>query len=100
MSNPRPRIFLSAGAPSGDLHGPALARALLERWPDAQLYGHGGDMMAAAGVRLQAHTRELAIMGFVEVLRHLPFFARLWRDLKHQLQAAPPDLIIPIDYPG
>lgn len=100
MTSARPRIFLSAGEPSGDLHGAALAGALLRRWPAAELYGQGGDLMAAAGVRLQAHTRELAVMGFAEVLRHLPFFAGLWRNVKRQLRDAPPDLVVPIDYPG
>jgi lipid-A-disaccharide synthase len=39
-------------------------------------------------------------MGFVEVLRHLPFFAGLWRQVKHEIASQPPDLVIPIDYPG
>jgi lipid-A-disaccharide synthase len=95
-----PRILLSAGEPSGDLHGAALAHALHQKWPDAELYGLGGDAMAAAGVRLYAHTRELAVMGFVEVLRHLPFFLRLWRDVKQVMAERRPDLVIPIDYPG
>ncbi|MGH7446701.1 MAG: lipid-A-disaccharide synthase, partial [Longimicrobiales bacterium] len=46
----RPRIFLSAGEPSGDLHGARVAEALRRRWPDAELFGLGGDRMAAAGV--------------------------------------------------
>ena len=100
MSRRAPRIFLSAGEPSGDLHGSAVARALKARWPDAELVGLGGDLMAAAGVKLQAHTRELAVMGFVEVLKHLPFFAGLWSDVKDNIRTARPDLVIPIDYPG
>ncbi len=100
MRKTRPRIFLSAGEPSGDLHGAALARALLQRWPDAELYGLGGDLMKAAGVRLLAHAQQLAVMGFVEVLRHLPFFAGLWRQVKREITSNPPDLVIPIDYPG
>jgi len=100
MSKDAPRIFLSAGEPSGDLHGAAVARALKQRWPKAELIGLGGDLMAAAGVQLQAHTRDLAVMGFVEVLKHLPFFAGLWSDVKHSIRAKRPDLIIPIDYPG
>ncbi|MGH7468140.1 MAG: lipid-A-disaccharide synthase [Longimicrobiales bacterium] len=95
-----PRILLSAGEPSGDMHGAALASALLRAWPNAELFGLGGDAMAAAGVRLYAHTRQLAVMGFVEVLRHLPFFVRLWRDVKQVIADSQPDLVIPIDYPG
>jgi lipid-A-disaccharide synthase len=100
MSNTAPRIFLSAGEPSGDLHGAALARELRQRFPKAELYGLGGDLMREAGVRLLAHTDQLAVMGYVEVLRHLPFFARLWREVKREISHTTPDLVVPIDYPG
>ena len=95
-----PTILLSAGEASGDLHGAGLARALLRRWPDARLYGLGGPRMQAAGVELLAHTDELAVMGFAEVLAHLPFFMRLMRRVQASLDARRPDLVIPIDYPG
>src|SRR5207253_2857315 len=85
MTKRNPRIFISAGEPSGDLHGSALARALRERWPDAQLYGFGGDMMKAAGVELWAHTDQMAVMGFVELAENanhlavvLPFEQKLF----------------------
>src|SRR5688572_23399777 len=94
-----PRIFMSAGEPSGDLHGAALARELRQRFPKAELYGLGGDLMRQAGVRLLAHTDQLAVMGYVEVLRHLPFFARLWREVKREISHSTPDLVVPIDYP-
>ena len=100
MSAERPRILLSAGEPSGDLHGATLARELKRRWPRAELYGFGGDRMQAAGVRLLAHADEMAVMGFVEVARHLPFFLRLLRETRDGLRTRPPDLLIPIDYPG
>ncbi|MGH7504227.1 MAG: lipid-A-disaccharide synthase [Longimicrobiales bacterium] len=95
-----PRILLSAGEPSGDLHGAAVARALLVRWPDARLYGLGGPLMEAEGVALVAHVDELAVMGLAEVASRLPFFVRLLRAMKRQLRNDPPDLVIPIDYPG
>ncbi|HSJ32128.1 MAG TPA: lipid-A-disaccharide synthase [Longimicrobiales bacterium] len=95
-----PRIFLSAGEPSGDLHGARVAEALRRRWPDAELFGLGGDRMRAAGVELLAHVDQLAIMGFVEVLRHLPYFVDLMRTVKRTLAARRPDLVLPIDYPG
>ena len=77
-----------------------LARELKRRWPEAELYGFGGDRMRAAGVTLWAHADEMAVMGFVEVARHLPFFLRLLRETRASLRSAPPDLVIPIDYPG
>lgn len=95
-----PRIFLSAGEPSGDLHGARVAESLRRRWPGAELVGLGGDRMAAAGVELMAHVDQLAVMGFVEVLRHLPYFVDLMKRVKRSLAERPPDLVIPIDYPG
>ena len=95
-----PRILISAGEPSGDLHGAGVARALRRRWPAARLYGFGGTQMREAGVELIAHVDELAVMGFAEVARHLPFFIGLLRDVRQRLDADPPDLVIPIDYPG
>ena len=100
MSRTAPRILMSAGEPSGDLHGAALAIELKRRWPDAELYGFGGNGMKAAGVKLWAHADEMAVMGFVEVARHLPFFLRLLRRTRDHLREHPPDLVIPIDYPG
>jgi len=97
---PAPKVFLSAGEPSGDLHGGAVARALRQRWPDAQLYGLGGPHLAGAGMELLAHVDELAVMGFAEVAGRLPFFVRLLRRVRKRLRADPPDLVIPIDYPG
>jgi lipid-A-disaccharide synthase len=95
-----PTILLSAGEASGDLHGAALARALRRQWPDVRLYGLGGPLMQEAGVELMAHTDQLAIMGFVEVLRHLPYFAGLMRRVQASLHERRPSLVIPIDYPG
>jgi lipid-A-disaccharide synthase len=82
------------------MHGAALARALRERWPEAELFGFGGDQMRAAGVELWAHTDELAVMGFIEVARHLPFFLSLLWKTRDEIRENPPDLLIPIDYPG
>ena len=98
--NPSPTIFISAGEESGDLHGAALARALRERFPAARLIGRGGARMRAEGVRTLAGLEELAVMGFVEVIKHLPFFIRLRRKVFAALEAEGVDLVIPIDYPG
>jgi len=103
VTAPSPRspvIFISAGEESGDLHGAALARALRERFPDARLIGLGGARMEAAGVELLAGLQELAVMGFVEVIRHLPFFIDLKKKVFAALERERVDLVIPIDYPG
>lgn len=93
-------MFLSAGEASGDLHGAAVVRALRKRFPGVRLLGLGGSRMAAEGVELFADLSELAIMGFTEVVRHLPRILRLERRVRAALASERVDLIIPIDYPG
>lgn len=56
--------------------------------------------MRAAGVELLAHVDQLAIMGFVEVVRHLPYFNGLMKSVRRTLHERRPDLVLPIDYPG
>ncbi|HYH79501.1 MAG TPA: hypothetical protein VEX86_06880, partial [Longimicrobium sp.] len=100
MSAAAPVIFISAGEESGDLHGAALARALRARFPRARMLGLGGARMKAEGVELMAGLGELAVMGFVEVLRHLPYFIDLKKRVFAALERERVDLVIPIDYPG
>ena len=95
-----PKILISAGEPSGDLHGAAVARALKSRWPEATLYGFGGDLMRAEGVDLWAHADQMAVMGFFEVAKHLPYFLGLLKRVRSHIAETPPDLVIPVDYPG
>lgn len=95
-----PTILLSAGEPSGDLHGAAVARALRRRWPEARLFGLGGPRMAEAGVELMADPRKLAVMGFVEVASRLPYFWRLFHRVRSAMVSRHADLVLPIDYPG
>ena len=65
-------LFVSAGEPSGDLHGANLTRALLARDPNTHVIGFGGPRMAAAGADLLFPLTELAVMGFRRIVRHLP----------------------------
>jgi lipid-A-disaccharide synthase len=95
-----PRILISAGEPSGDLHGARVVAALRQRWPGATIYGLGGPRMAREGVELIAGLDRLAVLGFAEVVRHLPYFVGLLRRLRSALDAEPPDLVLLIDYPG
>jgi lipid-A-disaccharide synthase len=100
VSAAAPVIFMAAGEESGDLHGAALARALRARFPRARLLGLGGARMKAEGVELMAELNELAVMGFVEVIRHLPYFIDLKKRVFAALERERVDLVIPIDYPG
>jgi len=95
-----PRILLSAGEPSGDLHGAKVVRALLQRFPAATIDAVGGPLMAEAGASLVCSIDVLSALGLVEVAGHLPTHVRLYRRLKRKLAAGSYDLVIPIDYPG
>ncbi|HEV2131910.1 MAG TPA: lipid-A-disaccharide synthase [Longimicrobiaceae bacterium] len=95
-----PTIFLSAGEPSGDIHGAGLIRALRARWPAARFLGLGGPRMAAEGMELLAQASDLAVIGFAEVLHRLPFLLSVRRRVWAALENEQVDLVIPIDYPG
>lgn len=95
------KYMLIAGEASGDLHASRLINAISRRQPDAQFTIIGGDLMAAeAGVAPVIHYRDMAYMGFSEVLRHLgPIFRNL-RTAKESLRAERPDALILADYPS
>ena len=70
------RVVIVAGETSGDLHGAALMRAMKDVCPDLAFSGIGGSGMIAEGLTALRHMREMNFMGFVEVVRHLPFILR------------------------
>jgi lipid-A-disaccharide synthase len=94
------KIFLVAGEASGDLHGGHLAHSLKTLSPEIELQGWGGDKMESAGVKIRKHYRELAFMGFVEVLLNLRTIKQNFATIKEQILEFRPDKIIFIDYPG
>lgn len=93
-------LFISVGEPSGDMHGGYLLRELKYRQPDLKVNAIGGDRMAAAGARILYHIRETSFMGFAEVVKHIPFILRLWRNVLRSIRSDRPDAIVLIDYPG
>lgn len=93
-------ILFVAGEASGDLHAAGVARELRARAAPFGLVGIGGDQMQAAGVQLIEHVGSLAVMGFVEVLRHVPRHWALLRDLKRRLRSGRVALVVLVDYPG
>jgi lipid-A-disaccharide synthase len=95
-----PRIFISAGEPSGDLHGAGVVRALQARYPDAVIDALGGPQMAQAGARVRYPMEGLAAFGLVEVVTKLGAHLRLLRALRADFRAGRYDLVILIDYPG
>jgi lipid-A-disaccharide synthase len=93
------RIGLVAGESSGDLLGAGLVTAVRERIPDAVFEGVAGPEMIAAGCDRWADAEELAVMGVVEPLKHLPRLLRLRRTLISRWRASPPDVFVGIDAP-
>lgn len=93
-------VFLSAGEPSGDLHGANLVRAIRAREPGVRVTGFGGDRMADAGADLLYPLTNLAVMGFVRVLTNLRTFIRLGRRAESFFHTDRPDAVVLIDYPG
>src|SRR6185437_14725289 len=94
------KYYLIAGEASGDLHGSNLVREIKRKDPDAIIRGWGGDLMQEAGAMIVKHYRELAFMGFTEVIRNLPAIFRNIRFCKEDITGFQPDAIIFIDYPG
>jgi lipid-A-disaccharide synthase len=94
------KLFLSAGEPSGDLHGSNLIHALKRDDPTIQITGFGGPKMTAAGAELLYPLTELAVMGLRRVVRHLPTFFRLAAIAERRFRVARPDAVVLIDYPG
>ena len=95
------KYFLIAGEASGDLHASQLIAALRERDTEAQFQFLGGDMMAAAaGVEPLMHYRDMAYMGFVEVIKHLPTILGIMRRAKQAIDDMAPHVLILVDYPS
>jgi lipid-A-disaccharide synthase len=94
------RYYIIAGEASGDLHGSNLVKAIHRQDASADIRCWGGDRMEAAGAVLVKHYRDLAFMGFVEVIRHLGTIAKNLSFCKEDLLRYAPDVLVLIDYPG
>ena len=97
-NNP-PRILVVAGEASGDDHAARLVAAIRESCPEAEFFGMGGEAMAAQGVRILTPAAELAVVGLMEVVGHLPAIWQALRSIGRVLKTAPPDLAILVDFP-
>ena len=94
------KYYLIAGEASGDLHASRLMQSLKEIDDLAEFRFFGGDLMAAVGGTRVRHYRELAYMGFVPVLLHLPTILRNMKMCKQDILDWSPDCVILVDYPG
>lgn len=94
------KYYIIAGEASGDLHASNLIKALRKKDPQAQVRAWGGDLMRAQGAEIVKHYRELAFMGFVEVLMNLRTILRNLKFAKRDIEQFRPDAVILVDYPG
>ena len=94
------KYYIIAGEASGDLHGSNLMKALYEEDPEAEIRFWGGDLMQKTGGTLVKHYRELAFMGFIEVVFNLKTILSNIKFCKKDILEFKPDVIIFIDYPG
>lgn len=100
ISNKNQSILIIAGEASGDMHGASLVKALKNRRPDLHFFGIGGACMEKEGVKLIYNARDLSFLGFLEVIKHLPFIRKVFQEMVIRLKEHNPVLIVLIDYPG
>lgn len=94
------KYYLIVGEASGDLHASHLMRALKEEDPEAEFRFFGGDLMSEVGGTRVKHYKDLAYMGFIPVLMHLPAILSNMKYCKKDVLDWKPDVLILVDYPG
>ncbi len=95
-----PRIFISAGEPSGDLHAAGVAHALFRRFPGVTIEALGGPHLERTGATIRYPMEGLAAFGVVEVITKIRAHYRLLRSLQHDFKVGRYDLVLLVDYPG
>ena len=94
-----PRVYLVAGEASGDRLAADLLRELKKN-PKLRAYGVGGPMLKAAGQEQSLDLAKHAVVGLTDVLKNLPKFLKIFREVKHEIAEVNPDVVILVDYPG
>ncbi len=92
--------MIIAGEASGDMHGASLIKELKSENKDLQIYGIGGDNMIVEGMNAIYHIKDMAFLGFAEIIKHLPFIRKVQRELIELAQKENIEKIVLIDYPG
>jgi lipid-A-disaccharide synthase len=92
--------MIIAGEVSGDMHGASLITELRNLDNSIEIYGIGGDKMSAAGMKIIYHTNQMAFLGFVEIVKHLPFIKRVQKELIKTIKDKEIKTVVLIDYPG
>jgi lipid-A-disaccharide synthase len=93
------QFLLSAGEASGDTYGAQLAEALGQHAPNSTFFGMGGERMRAAGCELLIDAKDVAVVGLVEVIKHLPDIRRRYHHLVAEAAQRRPDAAVLIDFP-
>jgi lipid-A-disaccharide synthase len=93
-------LMMIAGEISGDLHGASLIKELKKLDPEINIFGIGGDKMRDAGMQITFHINRMAFLGFVEVVKHIPFIKKVQRKLLELVKAKNINTVVLIDYPG
>ena len=93
-------MLIIAGEASGDLHGSELVRELKSIDKDIEIFGIGGDKMIEAGLKAEYHSNEMSFLGFIEVIKHLPFIRKVKRNLIDLVKKEGIKTAVLIDYPG
>lgn len=94
------KILIIAGEASGDLHGASLVKALKAQDPGLELFGVGGEKMKAEGFEALFHINQMAFLGFVEVVKHLPYILKVQKALIDKALKMGVKTVVLIDYPG
>lgn len=93
-------LMIIAGEASGDLHGSALVENLKLKHEDLRIVGIGGDRMKRAGMDTIYHIKDLAFLGFTEIIKHIPFIKRVQNKLLQTIKKYKIKTVVLIDYPG
>ncbi|MEA3499626.1 MAG: lipid-A-disaccharide synthase [Candidatus Marinimicrobia bacterium] len=93
-------ICIIAGDHSADEPGVNIVKNFKYLYPDINIFGIGGDKMQSQGMKLLYHSNETTFMGFFEILKHLSFVRRMFKNVISAIKKTKPDAIILIDYPG
>lgn len=93
-------ILIIAGEQSGDMHGAKVVRAVQARNPDVKFFGVGGEKMREAGVEILQDSKDMAVLGLVEVLKRYSFFRNVFFRILEAAKKRRPDAVLLIDYPG
>jgi len=94
------KIFWIAGENSGDLHASIVLKELNKQFNNIENFGIGGEKMKSQGFKAIFPFDRFSVMGFVEIVKHLAFFAGVEKHIKNIFKNNPPDLIVLVDYPG